>query len=142
MRVGREFDRQIVHIHGAAIPLQPEAHLLRPYAIFHKGIGPEIVPLLTHAVAAFAHRSSLPPTHRLSCRLRQAGKKAVRSHRVLDQCTQLRGEGYPVYPIISRRFIIKGFLGSTPSWYQSGLDYRSSVLIFSAFLMHVRILYA
>src|SRR6266567_704463 len=43
-----EFDRQITHIHGAAIPLQPETQLLRPHTIFGQGIGPEIVPLLTY----------------------------------------------------------------------------------------------
>jgi hypothetical protein len=62
VRVGSEFDRQIVHIHGAGIPLQLEALLLLLHAIFRQSIGPEIIPLLTHPVAAFRHRSSLPPT--------------------------------------------------------------------------------
>ena len=34
--VGSELDHQIAHIHGAAIPLQPEAHLLRPKVIFRQ----------------------------------------------------------------------------------------------------------
>src|SRR6266851_375152 len=88
VRVGSELDRQIAHIHGAAIPLQPEAHLLRPHKTFRQRIGPEIVPLLMYPVASFAHRPCLPPAECLSwlpsCCLGEAGKKAVDSGSVLD----------------------------------------------------------
>ncbi len=59
--VGSELDRQIAHIHGTAIPLQPETHLLRPHTTFRQSIEPQIVPLLMHPVASFAHRSRLAP---------------------------------------------------------------------------------
>ena len=80
--VGSELDRQIAHIHGATIPLQPEAHLLLPHTIFRQRIGPQIVPLLTHPVAAFAHWPRLPPAERLSwflsCGLCQAWQRSRR----------------------------------------------------------------
>ena len=88
MRVGGEFDRQVTHIHGTTIPLQPEAHLLLPHTIFRQRIGPQIVPLLTHLIAAFTHWPRLPPTQRLSrfspCGLRQPGKEAIDASSVLD----------------------------------------------------------
>jgi hypothetical protein len=37
VRVGRELDSQIAHIHGNSIPLQPEARTLLPHTIFRKG---------------------------------------------------------------------------------------------------------
>ena len=59
--VGSELNHQIAHIHGAAIPLQPEAYVLLPNSIFRKGIGPQIVLLLTQPVAAFAYWPRLAP---------------------------------------------------------------------------------
>src|SRR6266496_2734191 len=59
--VGSELDRQIAHIHGTTIPLQPEMYLLRPHTTFRQSIGPQIVPLLMHLVASFAHRIRFPP---------------------------------------------------------------------------------
>gem|GEM_PF-5739309 len=162
VRVGSERDHQIAHIHGAAIPVQPETHLLQPHTIFHQRIGLQIVPLLTQQVAAFAHRSSLSPTKRLSCRLRQAGKKAVDSPNVLDmlymsnlskqchtripgasdQCTQRRGKGILRLSNCLSTFHYQGLLLNTSSWYQPGLNYRSNVLISTILLMHLQIVYA
>ena len=160
-------DGQVSHIHSAAIPLQPEAHLLRTHSIFRQRIGPQIVPLLTHPVASFAHHPCFPPAERLfrlsSCGLRQSGKEAIDSSSVLDklymsnlsspchtrmpgasdQCTQLLGKAFSVYPFASRRIIIKGFLGSTSSWYQLSLkNYRSNVLISFTLLIYLLIVYA
>jgi hypothetical protein len=53
--VGGKFDHQVSRVHRATIPLQPEAHLLLPNAIFRQSIGPQIVPLLTHPLAAFTY---------------------------------------------------------------------------------------
>ena len=87
MCIRSKLDRQIAHVHSASIPLQPEAHLLLPHTIFRHRIGPQIVPLLTYLVAAFAHWPCLPP-ERLSffrsCSLCKPSKEAVNSSSVLD----------------------------------------------------------
>ena len=64
--VGSKLDGHVSHIHSAANPLQPEAHLLLLHTIFRKSIGSQIVPLFTHPVSSFAHRSRLPPAEGLS----------------------------------------------------------------------------
>src|SRR5271169_2381154 len=88
VRVGGELDRQIAHIHRAAIPLQLEAHLLLPYAIFHQRNGSEIVPLLSHPAASFTHHSHFPPAVSMSwfpfCYLGEASKEVIDASSVLD----------------------------------------------------------
>lgn len=80
-RYASELDGQVSRVHGAAVPLQPEAKRLQPYPEFRQRIGPKIVPLLPHAVAPFASHRYIPPTQTLlwvlSGSLNQRVEKAV-----------------------------------------------------------------
>jgi hypothetical protein len=90
--VGSELDRQVARVHGTTIPLQPETRTLLPHTIFCQRIGPQIVPLLTYPVAAFAHWPSLPPTERMSWLPSygqgQPGKESVDSGCMLNTLKQ------------------------------------------------------
>jgi len=143
VRVRSELDRQISHIHRTAIPLQPETHLLLPSAIFRQGFWLQIVPLLTHPVAAFAHHPCFSPagilTWLLSCGLRQSGFFATDLDSLLDMLLE---QGVSICPSASTLNITSGFLWSTSSWYQPGLDYSTNILIPFVLLLHSLMVYA
>ena len=105
-------------------------------------IGPQIVPLLSHPVTAFAHHPCSPSAERLSwllsCGLRQTGKEAIDSDSVLHTLSE---QVISVCPCASPLIITRGFLGST-SWKQPDLGYRSYVLISTVLLLHLLIVYA
>jgi hypothetical protein len=142
VRTRNELHRQVAHVHGAAIPLQPETQVLRPHEIFCQGIGPEIVPLFTHPVASITHHPCLQPTEILtwlqSCDLRQCGKESTDPKRIVDILLE---QDLSLCPFASPLIITRSFLGSTSSWYQPGLNYRSNVLISTTVLIHLRIVY-
>ena len=73
-----------------------------PYAIFRQGIGPEIVPLLTHPVAPFAQSPRLPPVltllRVLSGRLRQRSEVVLLVIRLENARERQRGAFRTVQP--------------------------------------------
>ena len=94
VRIGSELDDQIARVHGAAIPLQPEAETALPHAVFGQGIRSEIVPLISHPVAPLARGPGFPPAEflpRLLPRYLCQGRKEARdSSRMLDMREQPR----------------------------------------------------
>ncbi len=79
--VRSKLDSQVARVHGAAIPLQPEAERAFPHAVFGQGIGSKIVPVVSHPVASFARGPGFPPAQTLlwvlSGSQSQRGEKAV-----------------------------------------------------------------
>jgi hypothetical protein len=105
-------DGQVSHVHSAAIPLQPETHLLRSHALFRQRIGSQIVPLLMDLVTSFAHHPSLSPagilTWLLSCGLRQSGEEAIDLDSLLYM---LQEQCLSICPSASPLIITSGFQG-------------------------------
>ena len=82
-------DKQIARIHRPAIPLQPEAEMLRTYTIFRQRIGPQIIPLFTYSVALLAYCSCIPPAAQFmscihTCNQCSSGKDTIVSGSVPD----------------------------------------------------------
>ena len=112
-----KLDRQVSHVHGAAIPLQPETHLLRSHTLYCQHIEPQIAPPLMDLVTSFAHHPNLSPagilTWLLSCGLRQSGEEAIDLDSLLYM---LQEQGLSICPSASPLIITSGFQGSTSSW--------------------------
>jgi hypothetical protein len=97
MRVCRRatFHGQVFHVHRTAIPLQPEAHLLLSHTISREPHRFQMVPLLTHQIAAFAHLLS---RDRRSLDTTQAVWHRGQVTRVLCGCRPVQDPQPPLQP--------------------------------------------